>query len=192
MNNYSKDMGVIDGKIIYPIADLFSNIAFEIGLTPNIITLITLLIRLYCLYLLYIGKSFKLAIILFIISWLTDALDGIVARKYNMKSEYGAKFDEKVDRLTLGLTAVIMIKKYYNNNIFDFLLFFLAILFSYLTVLLKRKIKSTDNKKPENFIEKIVCIINGLKLDKFINLIDDGFIYLLVTACIYYGMFIIK
>jgi len=117
MNNYQpKNAGFIDTNLVYPIANIFSSIIYKLGLSPNQITIITLIIRCIAIYNLYYKRNYNLIFILFAISWVTDALDGIIARKYDMASELGAKLDVFVDIFTCFTTLCILYLQYYINN----------------------------------------------------------------------------
>lgn len=66
---------------------------------PNILTVIRLIfIPLILVSLIY--DNYLLAIILFTISSLTDVLDGKIARKYNVVSDFGKLMDPLADKLT--------------------------------------------------------------------------------------------
>jgi CDP-diacylglycerol--glycerol-3-phosphate 3-phosphatidyltransferase len=76
---------------------------------PNLLTLIRLLAIpvLFCLIL--SGEKNRLvAFVLFAAIWLTDFLDGYIARHFNQISEFGKLFDPFVDKLFQLATAVAM------------------------------------------------------------------------------------
>lgn len=58
----------------------------------------------------YIGVSlnFFIAWILFIIASLSDMLDGKIARKYNMVTDYGKFMDPIADKLLVNITLIIL------------------------------------------------------------------------------------
>ncbi len=67
---------------------------------PNILSLfrlclIPLIVWLYCF-----KKYYGLTAIVFIVSGVTDVLDGIIARKFNMISDFGKAFDPVADKFT--------------------------------------------------------------------------------------------
>lgn len=67
---------------------------------PNILSfcrlcLIPVIVWLYC-----IEKNYLWTTILFIISGLTDIVDGFIARKFDMISDFGKAFDPVADKLT--------------------------------------------------------------------------------------------
>jgi CDP-diacylglycerol--glycerol-3-phosphate 3-phosphatidyltransferase len=76
---------------------------------PNLLTLIRLLAIPVLAYLIYAGESYQLlAFLLFLGIWLTDMLDGYIARRFNQITEFGKLFDPLVDKLFQLTTAVMM------------------------------------------------------------------------------------
>ena len=76
---------------------------------PNILTLIRFLAIPVLAYLIYAGDEYNIvAFILFVAIWLTDMLDGYIARRFNQMTEFGKLFDPLVDKLFQLTTAVMM------------------------------------------------------------------------------------
>lgn len=76
---------------------------------PNILTLIRFLAIPVLAYLINSGDAYNtVAFILFLSIWLTDMLDGYIARRFNQTSEFGKLFDPLVDKLFQFTTAVMM------------------------------------------------------------------------------------
>ena len=70
---------------------------------PNLLTSIRVLlvpIFLYCLFTDYNHGKF-IALIIFLIAAITDAYDGIIARKYNLVSKFGIFFDPLADKILI-------------------------------------------------------------------------------------------
>ena len=70
---------------------------------PNILTSIRVLlvpIFLYCLFTEYDHGKF-IALITFLVAAITDAYDGIIARKYNLVSKFGIFFDPLADKILI-------------------------------------------------------------------------------------------
>ena len=79
---------------------------------PNLLSLVRLLLIPVILWL-YIGlKSNAWAIIVIILSGLTDVVDGFIARKYNMVSDFGKILDPVADKLTQGALILCLIVSY--------------------------------------------------------------------------------
>ncbi len=56
------------------------------------------------------GRQFAVAITLFILSWALDAIDGVMARALRQATELGSLLDKSIDRLVLGLGALVLIR----------------------------------------------------------------------------------
>ena len=84
----------------------------EILTIPNLLSLFRLLlvpviIWLYCVKQNYIGT-----IAVFTLSAVTDIADGIIARKFNMVSDFGKILDPIADKVTQGSLIICLIIKY--------------------------------------------------------------------------------
>jgi cardiolipin synthase len=66
---------------------------------PNLITFYRLLVFPLILYFIIAEKE-SLYVIFMIVNLLTDAIDGYIARRFNMESELGARLDSMADNLT--------------------------------------------------------------------------------------------
>jgi cardiolipin synthase (CMP-forming) len=76
---------------------------------PNILTLIRFLAIPVLAYLIHAGDEYNtVAFIVFAAIWLTDLLDGYIARHFNQMTEFGKLFDPLVDKLFQFTTAVMM------------------------------------------------------------------------------------
>ena len=61
----------------------------------------------------YLGlRDYPLAAIIFILSTLTDIVDGFIARKFNMISDLGKALDPIADKLTQLATLVCLVTRY--------------------------------------------------------------------------------
>ena len=118
MKNYilPQKVGSVDKLIAFPICNLIDTFFVNNKITPNMITIITLILRLYIFQKIENNSLSKLEIIIYLISWITDALDGHIARNYNMKSELGAKLDFLVDLYSHYLLIFGLFKFYFKDN----------------------------------------------------------------------------
>lgn len=66
---------------------------------PNILTILRFLFIPVILYYIFIGDYLS-AFIFFTISGITDILDGFIARKFNLISNFGKLMDPLADKLT--------------------------------------------------------------------------------------------
>jgi len=73
---------------------------------PNIITTFRLFLVPLFAYLMLVEDNIFLACIIFIISGVSDVIDGIIARKCNMITETGKVYDPLVDKL-MQLTVIL-------------------------------------------------------------------------------------
>ena len=77
---------------------------------PNILTIIRfLLIVPILLFILF--DNYILAIVILVISAITDILDGIIARKYNLISDFGKLMDPLADKVTQIATLIAIVYK---------------------------------------------------------------------------------
>lgn len=78
---------------------------------PNFLTFLRIVSAFVAFYLLFAGFPVYVVIIIFIFGMLTDFFDGQIARKFNLKTEFGRKFDVVADRiLIVGVALAIVIK----------------------------------------------------------------------------------
>lgn len=73
---------------------------------PNILTTFRLIIIPFFAYSILSGQSVWLSVSLFLLSGLTDIVDGWIARHYNMITDVGSVYDPFVDKL-MQITAII-------------------------------------------------------------------------------------
>ena len=135
---------------------------------PNALTFVRIIATFILIYLVFIKAEIVSIVVIFAIGALTDFMDGQIARRFNMKTAFGRKFDMVADRfLLIG--------------------FFLALVFDYnaggeltrdhmaqILLLLSREIVSSPfavvafiaNKKiPEaRNIGKLVTLLQGITL----------------------------
>ncbi|MFQ5735812.1 MAG: CDP-diacylglycerol--glycerol-3-phosphate 3-phosphatidyltransferase [Thermodesulfobacteriota bacterium] len=74
---------------------------------PNALTVFRILLIPLFLYLACTGSLYR-AIIVFAVAGLTDALDGFIARAYDMRTEFGAHLDPLADKLLLISAFLIL------------------------------------------------------------------------------------
>ena len=97
---------------------------------PNVLSFLRLAMIPLIVYAYLVLNNYVLSAVLIIISGLTDALDGFIARKFNMISELGKALDPIADKLTqasvllclvsrfpfvLVAFAVLIIKEFFNG-----------------------------------------------------------------------------
>lgn len=111
---------------------------------PNILTTYRLIVG-FLIPILFFNNQYNLLSILFIIALLSDAIDGVLARKWNATSAYGKVCDaigDKLIALSASFTFIITVNKY----------FFITLI-----------------------LEIIIVIINGIKFIKWKSFKDKSF-----------------
>jgi CDP-diacylglycerol--glycerol-3-phosphate 3-phosphatidyltransferase len=76
---------------------------------PNSLTLLRVVITFILVYLIFAGARIEFVIILFIIGMFTDMADGQIARRFNLKTEFGRKFDPIADRFLMISTVICLV-----------------------------------------------------------------------------------
>ncbi len=77
---------------------------------PNILTIIRFLLIPFIIYFLATNQ-YIIGVILFILSGITDVVDGAIARKFNFITDFGKLMDPLADKLTqISVLATLMIK----------------------------------------------------------------------------------
>ena len=73
---------------------------------PNILTTVRLIIIPFFAYFMLNSESFLVPLLLFVLSGVTDIVDGWIARHFNMITDVGSVYDPLVDKL-MQITAVV-------------------------------------------------------------------------------------
>lgn len=88
---------------------------YNIGFSPNGITTLSLISGLYGVYK-FANHEFYQSAFFHLLSYYFDCMDGHMARKYNMTSEFGDYYDHTKDFIVAGLMFYHMGKFYWNNE----------------------------------------------------------------------------
>ena len=146
----------------------------DILLLPNLITLFRFFSAVY-LFFYYSPQDFNIFILVFIIAiiGLSDSLDGIVARKYNLVSELGVILDPLTDRVVFIILLFWLNVFIPNNLIYAILLREFLVLVGSLYVLIKGlKINVSNKGKFATvllFINICLFVINSSMNIPFLN-----------------------
>ena len=100
--------------------------AFPQTVNPNHITVFRFITIPFIVYFLLV-ESYKIAFVLFVISAISDAIDGAIARTRNKISDWGIIFDPFADKLLIGSVGGIIIFKFLSPAI-AFTIIFLEII----------------------------------------------------------------
>lgn len=101
-------------NIFYNISDKVSNPLYNLGITPNMITIFSMITNFITCELLD-NKQNKLGAVLILFTYFLDNLDGFMARKYKQVSKIGDYLDHGSDMI-FGLT---MMYQLYKQNKWD-------------------------------------------------------------------------
>lgn len=74
---------------------------------PNIITIFRLLLIPIFAWQFTLG-NYSYSAVIYIVAWISDVMDGFIARKFNMVSNFGKFFDPLADKL-MSLTALVLL-----------------------------------------------------------------------------------
>ena len=146
----------------------------DIFLLPNLITLFRFFSAIY-LFFYYSPQDFKVSILVLIIAiiGLSDSLDGIVARRYNLVSELGVILDPLTDRVVFIILLFWLNIFIPNSLIYAILLREFLVLIGSLYVLIKGlKINVSNKGKFATvllFINICLFVINSSMSIPFIN-----------------------
>ena len=146
----------------------------DIFLLPNLITLFRFFSAIY-LFFYYSPQDFKVSILVLIITiiGLSDSLDGIVARRYNLVSELGVILDPLTDRVVFIVLLFWLNVFIPNNLIYSILLREFLVLVGSLYVLIKGlKINVSNKGKFATvllFINICLFVINSSMSIPFLN-----------------------
>ena len=146
----------------------------DIFLLPNLITLFRFFSAIY-LFIYYSPQDFKVSILVLIIAiiGLSDSLDGIVARRYNLVSELGVILDPLTDRVVFIVLLFWLNVFIPNNLIYAILIREFLVLVGSLYVLIKGlKINVSNKGKFATvllFINICLFVINSSMSIPFLN-----------------------
>ena len=79
---------------------------------PNLLSLFRLLLLPVIVWLYCVEQSYADAIVVLVVSGVTDIVDGFIARKFNMVSDLGKILDPVADKLTQGVLLICLAIKY--------------------------------------------------------------------------------
>ncbi|MFQ5891719.1 MAG: CDP-alcohol phosphatidyltransferase family protein [Candidatus Methanofastidiosia archaeon] len=155
---------------------IFGKLMAKLGFTPNSLTLTSILIALISAYLFSRGKII-LGVTFFLLSILTDALDGNTARALGIESKFGLVLDHTADRYTEFLVMLGMAW----GNLADFRIIFYAFFGMFMASYVRGKAESQGVSDCTVGImerkEKLALIIIGSILEmRFENALNLAFL----------------
>jgi CDP-diacylglycerol--glycerol-3-phosphate 3-phosphatidyltransferase len=131
----------------------------------NAITVYRLIAALILL-LLIVNNQVKSFSILLCISFFTDAIDGYLARKYDVKSLLGAKLDSVADDFTIA-AAIIAVIAFEPNFLWDQSIFVFILLILYILQLAISLIKYHKISSFHTYLAKVAAVLQAVFLILF-------------------------
>jgi len=106
-----------DINIFFPIAHQLVDPLYNMGFTPNMITILSTLFTFLSIYFLYLDKK-NYAFLSYIFGYILDCVDGKMARKYSITTEFGMVLDSTSDIISnISLQAFLIYSRSFNSNI---------------------------------------------------------------------------
>ncbi len=122
---------------------------------PNLLSVIRILL-IPIIVILYVQEQLLAAVIIIVLSGLTDVVDGKIARKFNMVSDFGKFLDPVADKLTQAALAVCLFSRY-PIMIGLFLLMAIKEALQFFWGL--KALKATDNLDSANWYGKVCTVL---------------------------------
>ena len=122
---------------------------------PNLLSVIRILL-IPIIVILYVRDRFLTAVLVIVLSGLTDVVDGKIARRFNMVSDFGKFLDPVADKLTQAALAVCLFSRY-PVMIGLFLLMALKEGLQFFWGL--KALKATDNLDSANWYGKVCTVL---------------------------------
>jgi hypothetical protein len=144
-----------DINIFFPIASKLVDPLYNLGLTPNMITILSTIFTFLSIYFLHLNKRIH-AVVSYIIGYILDCVDGKMARKYNMGSDFGMVLDATSDIISQSfLFGYLFLTRNLNNR--NIIFFTIIILTSYIFSIsygLNEAIAAYEATGSDNFYER--------------------------------------
>jgi len=141
-----------DNNLFFPLATRLIDPLKNIGLTPNMVTYLSNLFTFLSIY--YFNLDNRIyACISYLIGYLLDCVDGKMARKYNMTSNFGMALDLVSNNVSNSLLLSFLIQKYGFENYYILILIGMSCMIS-ISYGLNEAIDSYKKTGNDNFLEK--------------------------------------
>jgi len=150
---------------------------------PNLLTILRFfLIPLFVLvFFSSLKYNYLIAIGIFLISGITDVLDGFIARRYNMVTKFGKLFDPLADKLMILSVLWCLAYKGYIHSIIFYIVLFKELFMIIGSVILYGKIKIVVSA---NIYGKIATVLFYVAIVSLLLNIKMSF-YILIVAVIF-------
>lgn len=132
---------------------------------PNVLSLFRLCLIPVIVWLYIIREDYFWTLMILILSGITDIVDGIIARKCNMISDFGKAFDPIADKLTQAAMLCCLVVRFQHMMI-PLVMLVIKEVFTGITALIS--IKKTDTVKGADWHGKLttasLCLMMGIHL----------------------------
>ena len=95
---------------------------------PNVLSFFRILLIPFIIWFYCYKKDYTLTLVVIIVSGLTDVIDGFIARRFNMISDFGKIFDPFADKLT-QITIINCLITTYKYMIIPLVVFVVTLIF---------------------------------------------------------------
>lgn len=119
-----------DNNIMIPLTNKLVDPLYNIGLTPNMVTIASTIFTLSTIYFLHTDKNIYAGLAYFV-GALLDSVDGRMARKYKMTSIFGMVLDLVSDNLS-NLILLIYILLYKNQSKYFKIIIIVVLILTYM------------------------------------------------------------
>lgn len=150
---------------------------------PNLLSVIRLLLIPVIVWLYCAKQEYIAAVVVIVLSGVTDIADGIIARKFNMASDFGKILDPVADKLTQAAIILCLIEKHKLMivliSIFAVKEFCMAVL-GYLAI---KKKDSVNSAKWYGKVNTVLLYAVMMLLILFPGMPDGAADALIITCC---------
>jgi hypothetical protein len=144
-----------DVNIFFPIATKLVDPLHNLGLTPNMVTILSTVFTLLSIYFLHINKRL-FAVVSYLFGYTLDCVDGKMARKYSMGSDLGMVLDVTSDNVSnFILILYLLFTRQFNTK--NIIIYTIIILMTYIFSIsygLNEAISSFEETGSDNFYER--------------------------------------
>lgn len=167
---------------------------------PNVLTLLRIILS-PVFAVLYLNKYYVSAAIVLVLSGLTDVLDGIIARKFDLITTLGKILDPIADKLTQAIIIVCLTINHYNDEN-SLLIFVLILLFAKeFTMMLGAIVLFKSGTRPSEskwwgklgtvmvYVLFAAILLEDILTAKYIPVIAINVICIITAICLLFSLF---
>lgn len=157
-----------DTYIFIPIAEKLVDPCYNIGLTPNMVTTLSKIFETLAIFFVIILAN-KLACLTYLVGYIFDCVDGRLARKYNMCSNFGMMYDFNSDMIAHFILFLVLLTKngFYFSHVF---LLFIIIQPGNMWYGLVQAINAVSKHHNDNFYEHLQVQLKNEKPEWFVKM----------------------